>query len=139
MRIVVCAMLGLACWGQPLPPPPRPVEAPMSVQPTGRTQLYAQITTYGAVAALDYHSTQRGLSNGAGREANPLLSCGGQLCTGRFVALNVAVGAGAALVGRFVVPALPPTPRKIVNGLIWAMLGGRAAVVARNYAVGGRR
>lgn len=139
--------------GQPLPPA-HPIEAPMDiysvdksnnvtrVPPASRsyTQLYAQIATYGALAGLDYHSTKRGLANHPqGREANPFLACGnGDLCVGRFVVLNAAAGVGVALIGRFVTPALPRTPRRIVNGMVWAMLGGRAVVVVRNYKTGGK-
>jgi len=128
-------------------PPAHPIEAPFydigaasSKKYHVYTQLYGQIATYGALMGLDYHSTSQGIRNGRGREANPFLSCGGgNLCVGRFVALNAAAGAGVAIVGRFVAPALPPTPRRIVNGMIWAMLGGRAVVVVRNYRLGGER
>jgi len=101
-------------------------------------QLYAQLTTYGALAGLDYDSTQRGLRKG-GREANPFLSdANGNLYVGRYVVLNAAAGAGIALVGRFVAPKLPRGPRRVVNGLVWAMLGGRAVVVVQNYQKGNK-
>lgn len=151
----------MALRAQPLPPATYPPSHPHTVETTvdiytvdkkgnvasipvdsySYTQLYAQIAAYGALAGLDYRSTQRGLNNRpyTGREANPFLSCnGGDLCVGRFVVLNAAAGAGIAIVGRFVTPALPKTPRRIVNSMVWAMLGGRTAVVVSNYRKGGR-
>lgn len=122
---------------------PPPVEAPMPViKRPGYRQTYAQVATYGGLALADYWTTQRGFRNhpSTGREANPLLACNGgrSLCTGRYVALNAGVTAGLWLVGRHVTPRLPRTSRRLVNGLMWAMLGGRAAVVYHNYKEGSR-
>lgn len=151
------AALSTGLCAQPLPPPdsteikavlpnptywnPQPVEAPMPIpKRPGYHQAYAQATTYGGLALADYWTTQRGLRNhpGTGREANPLLACDGgrSLCVGRYVAINAGVGAGLWLVGRHVTPRLPRTSRRVVNGLVWAMLGGRAAIVVNNYKKG---
>lgn len=109
---------------------------------TNDAQVYAQTITYATIAALDWHSTHRGLRNhpDLGRESNPILACndGREVCKGRYIAINAGVGVGVYLLGKYVTPKLPDTPRKIVNGLVWVMLGGRSAVVAWNYEKGSK-
>lgn len=106
------------------------------------TQAYAQTITYATIAALDWHSTHRGLRNhpDLGRESNPVLACndGRELCKGRYIAINAGVGVGVYLLGKYVTPKLPGKPRKVVNGLVWVMLGARGAVVVRNYEKGSK-
>lgn len=137
--ILALVTLSTGLCAQPLPPPTAP---PLpEARKTSYHQVYAQVATYGGLALADYWTTQRGLrSHATGREANPLLACNGgrTLCTGRYVALNAGVTAGLWLVGRHVTPRLPRTSRRVVNGLVWAMLGGRAAVVVNNYKEGSR-
>lgn len=101
---------------------------------------YAQVAALGALAAMDYHSTQRGLASvPTGREANPLLSCGGQLCGGRYWAINGAVIASAYMVNRFVAPRLPERSRRILSASMWGIIGLRGYAVQRNYRIGGAR
>jgi len=101
---------------------------------------YAQVAALGALSLADYHSTQRGLANvPTGREANPILSCGGQLCGGRYWALNGAVIASAYAINRFVAPKLPTRSRRILSAATWGMIGLRGYVVQRNYRIGGAR
>ena len=155
--IAVLLLASATTWGQPLPPPtapplPHPTDLALDIYEVDRkgniytvpvaspsyTQLYAQMSTYWIIVGLDWHSTSRGLARG-GREANPFLSdAEGNLRIGRYVVLNAAAGTGLALVGRFVAPKLPRGPRRLVNGMVWAMLGGRAVVVVENYRKGSR-
>lgn len=137
--IAVLLLASATTWGQPLPPPTAPpLPHPTPAASPSYTQFYAQMTTYGVIAGLDWHSTLQGLARG-GREANPFLSdAEGNLRVGRYVVLNTVAGTGLALVGRFVAPKLPRGPRRIVNGMVWAMLGGRAVVVVENYRKGSR-
>ena len=135
--ILLLASATATTWGQPLPPPTAPPLPHYEVnRKDSYAQLYAQMTAYWIIVGLDWHSTSRGLARG-GREANPFLSdAEGNLRVGRYVVLNAAAGTGLALVGRFVAPKLPRGPRRIVNGMVWAMLGGRAVVVVENYRKG---
>lgn len=91
-----------------------------------------QTASLASLALADYHSTQRGLSRG-GREVGPVLSCAGQLCTNRYIGLNVGVVAGMYFVTRYAVPKLSPRWRRVTNIMIDAMLVGRGAVVVSNY------
>mgnify|MGYP001020552834 FL=1 len=129
LLVAAVAIVGLAQTGD------KRVERPrMSVDG------YAQVAALGALAAADYHSTQRAFANvPTGREANPLLSCGGQLCGSRYWALNGAVIASAYAVNRFVAPKLPARSRRILSAATWAMIGWRGYVVAHNYRAGGAR
>lgn len=96
-----------------------------------------QTASLAALALADYHSTQRGLARG-GYEANPILNCAGQLCGGRYAAINAAVVASIYVLSRHVVPKLPPRSRRITNIMIFGMIGARGFVVARNYQRGNR-
>lgn len=91
-----------------------------------------QTVSLASLALADYHSTQRGLARG-GREVGPVLSCGEQLCGGRYLGLNVGVVAGMYFVTRYAVPKLPPRWRKATNIMINTMVIGRGAVVVSNY------
>lgn len=93
---------------------------------------------YTATAVLDYHSTiraQNALPNGV--EANPILACGRELCVGRFVLINGGVVFGIAAINSWVLPKLPPRPRKAIRIMTLGMIGGRTAVIIRNYRLVG--
>lgn len=99
-----------------------------------------QVSALSVLAVADYHSTKRAFANvPSGREANPILSCGGQLCGQRYWALNGAVIASAYAINRFVAPKLPARSRRILSAATWAMIGVRGYVVAHNYRAGGAR
>ncbi len=101
---------------------------------------YAQVAALGALSLTDYHSTQRAFANvPSGREANPLLSCGGHLCGSRYWAINGAVIASAYAINRFVAPRLPERSRRILSAATWGMIGLRGYIVQHNYRIGGAR
>lgn len=94
-----------------------------------------QTASLAGLALADYHSTQRGLARG-GMEANPMLSCGGQLCAGRYGAINAAVVAGTYAITRYAIPRLPKRWRLVTNIALTGMIGARGFIVARNYQRG---
>lgn len=101
---------------------------------------YAQVAALGALAAADYHSTRRAFANvPTGREANPILSCGGQLCSQRYWALNAGLIGANYAINRFVVPRLSPRGRRALSVIQWGAIGWRGYVVAHNYRAGGAR
>ena len=85
-----------------------------------------------ALALADYDSTQRGLARG-GREVGLVLSCGGQLCQGRYTAINAGVVLGTYAITRYAIPRLPQRWRRVTNIMLSGMIGGRGLVVVSNY------
>ncbi len=128
LLVAAVAVIGLAQTGD------KRIERPrMSVDG------YAQVAALGALAAADYHSTQRAFANvPSGREANPLLSCGGQLCGQRYWALNVGLIGANYAINRFVAPRLSPRGRRALSVIQWSAIGWRGYAVAHNYRSGSR-
>lgn len=128
LLVAAVAIVGLAQTGD------KRVERPrMSVDG------YAQVAALGALAAADYHSTQRAFANvPTGREANPLLSCGGQLCGQRYWALNAGLIGANCAINRFVAPRLSPRGRRALSVIQWSAIGWQGYVVAHNYRAGSR-
>ena len=99
----------------------------------GRVQTASLV----ALALADYDSTQRGLARG-GREVGLVLSCGGQLCEGRYAAINAGVVLGTYVITRYAIPRLPQRWRRATNIMLSGMIGGRGFIVVRNYQRGNR-
>lgn len=106
--------------------PPAP-SAPTPSRPRALLPLYATFTT---LQALDYASTTRAMSSGAGREANPVMR---SIVENRaaFIAVKAAAAAGVIVVGE-------KLWKKNRVGAVLFVAGANAAVgvaVARNYRV----
>ena len=94
----------------------------------GRVQTASLV----ALALADYDSTQRGLARG-GREVGLVLSCGGQLCQGRYTAINAGVVLGTYAITRYAIPRLPQRWRRVTNIMLSGMITGRGFIVVQNY------
>lgn len=101
------------------PPPPRAQRA-----------LVPLYVSFGTLQALDYHSTQRALSSGAGREANPLVR-GLAKSPPALIAAKAAVTAGVIVAGE----KLWKKNRVGAVVFVAAMTVGMGAVVVHNYSV----
>jgi len=113
---------------------------PQKSAPPRLVSIYAPPIALSIMAAADYHTTQRAFRNvPTGREANPVLSCGGQLCGGRFVALNAVMSGAMLAVNRYALPRLSPRGRRALSILEWGAIGFRGYVVVHNYRAGGVR
>ena len=98
-----------------------------------------QVSALSVLAVADYHSTQRAFANvPTGREANLILSCGGQLCGGRYWAFNAGLIGANYAINRFVAPRLSPRGRRALSVIQWSAIGWRGYVVAHNYRAGSR-
>ncbi len=98
-------------------------------RPGPRRALVPLYVSFGALQAMDYHSTRRALVSGAGREANPLARAIGSpgLIAAKAAATAVVIVAGEKIWKRNRVGAVV-----FVATLNVAM----GAVVAHNYSVG---
>jgi hypothetical protein len=111
------------------------IEAPPTV-PIVRTQLRAPrallplYVSFGTLQALDYHSTQRALSSGAGREGNPL-------ARGIVSSPPALIVAKAAATAGVIVAGEKMWKRNRVGAVLFvaAMDVAMCAVVAHNYSV----
>src|SRR5687767_13111370 len=96
-------------------------------RPAALVPLYAGFAT---LQALDYTSTRRALSSGAGVEANPLMrSIVGNPAA--FTAVKVAGTAGVILAGE----KMWKKNRVAAVIFVAAVNGALAAIVARNYSI----
>ena len=96
-------------------------------RPAALVPLYAGFAT---LQALDYTSTRRALSSGAGVEANPIMR---SIVRNRaaFAAVKVAASAGVILAGE----KMWKKNRVAAVILVAAMNGAVAAIVAHNYTI----
>ena len=96
-------------------------------RPAALAPLYVSVAT---LQALDYASTTRALSSGAGVEANPMMrSIVGNRAA--FMAVKVAATAGVILAGE----KMWKKNRVAAVILVAALNGALAPIVAHNYAI----